>query len=69
VIAPSLIAPRAIAADLRGGGFLVLDDLAPRAALDHIICRDGAEAHRERLAAFAQTLGELGAATVGHGEK
>lgn len=62
------IAPRVIAADLPGG-FLVLDDLAPRAALDQLICRDGAEAHRKRLAAFARALGELGAATAGHGEK
>lgn len=62
------IAPRVIAADL-AAGFLVLEDLAPRAALDELICRDGVAAHRERLGAFAGALGELGAATVGHAEK
>lgn len=60
------IAPRVIAADLTAG-FLVLEDLAPRVALDHLICRDGAAAHLDRLAAFARTMGELGAATAGRG--
>jgi hypothetical protein len=62
------LAPRVIAADLTAG-FLVLEDLAPRIALDQLICRDGAEAHRERLAAFAHVLGELGALTAGHADK
>lgn len=62
------LAPRVIAADL-AAGFLVLEDLAPRVALDELICRDGVAAHGERLAAFASVLGELGAATVGHAEK
>lgn len=62
-----VIAPRVLAADL-SAGFLVLEDLAPRVALNHLIRRDGAEAHLERLAAFARTMGELGAATVGREE-
>lgn len=64
----SALAPRVIGADL-SAGFLVVEDLAPRVALDQLICRDGAEAHRQRLAAFAGVLGELGAATAGHAEK
>jgi aminoglycoside phosphotransferase (APT) family kinase protein len=64
----SALAPRIIGADL-SAGFLVVEDLAPRVALDQLICRDGAEAHRQRLAAFAVVLGELGAATAGHAEK
>lgn len=64
------LAPRVIAADLSAGaGFLVLEDLAPRIALDLLICRDGAEAHRARLEAFARLLGELGALTAGHGRR
>jgi len=43
--------------------FAVLEDLAPRVALDRLIGRDGADAHVERLRAFARALGELGAAT------
>lgn len=58
------LAPRVLAADLEAG-LLVLEDLAPRVALDHLIRRDGGAAHRERLAAFARALGELGAATAG----
>ena len=58
------LAPRVIAADLFAG-FIVLEDLAPRVALDHLIHRDGATAHLERLAAFAHALGELGAVTAG----
>jgi len=61
------IAPRVIAADV-SAGFLVLEDLVPRIALDRLICRHGAAAHRERLAVFARTLGELGAATAGRAE-
>lgn len=62
------LSPRLIAADL-DAGFLVLEDLAPRVALDQLISRDGVAAHHERLAAFARVLGELGSATVGHAEK
>lgn len=58
------IAPRVIAADL-SAGFLLLEDLAPRVALDRLLLRDGAATHHERLAAFARALGELGAATAG----
>ncbi|NUP51143.1 MAG: hypothetical protein HOW97_28105 [Catenulispora sp.] len=61
------ITPRVIGADL-AAGFLVLEDLAPRVALDQLICRDGVAAHRERLAVFARALGELGAATWGRAE-
>jgi aminoglycoside/choline kinase family phosphotransferase len=58
------LAPRVIAADV-SAGFLVLEDLAPRVALDHLIRRDGAAAHLELLAVFARARGELSAATVG----
>jgi len=58
------LAPRAIAADV-SAGLLVLEDLAPRVALDHLIRRDGAAAHLERLAVFARARGELSAATAG----
>jgi len=61
------IAPSVIAADL-SAGFLILEDLAPRVALSELIVRDGAEAHRERLAVFARSLGELGAVTAGRSE-
>lgn len=62
------LAPRVIGADLTAG-FLVLEDFAPRVALDQLIFRDGAEPHGQRLAAFAGVLGELGAATAGEAEK
>lgn len=58
------LAPRVVAADV-SAGFLVLEDLAPRVALDHLIRRDGAAAHLELLAAFARARGELSAATAG----
>ena len=58
------LAPRVIAADV-SAGFLVQEDLAPRVALDGLICRDGAAACLGLLAAFARTLGELSAATAG----
>jgi hypothetical protein len=58
------LVPRVVAADVPAG-FLVLEDLAPRVALDHLIRRDGAAVHLELLAAFARALGELGAATAG----
>ncbi|WP_329956387.1 hypothetical protein [Catenulispora pinistramenti] len=61
------ITPRVLAEDA-DAGFLVLEDLAPRVALDLLICRDGAAAHHERLAVFARTLGELGAGTAGREE-
>ena len=54
--------PRVIAMD-PSAGFAVLEDLAPRLALDRLIARDGAGEHLERLRAFAGVLGELGAAT------
>lgn len=53
---------RVLAIDL-AAGFAVFEDLAPRVALDRLITRDGATAHVERLRAFAQAIGELGAAT------
>jgi aminoglycoside/choline kinase family phosphotransferase len=58
------LAPRVIAADV-SAGFLVLEDLAPRVALDHLIRRDGAAAHLELLAVFARARGELSAVTAG----
>jgi aminoglycoside/choline kinase family phosphotransferase len=58
------LAPRVIAADV-SAGFLVLEDLAPRVALDQLIRRDGAAAHLELLAVFARAHGELNAATAG----
>ena len=59
-----VLVPRVIAADVRAG-FLVLEDLAPRVALDHLIRRDGAAACLELLTAFARARGELSAATAG----
>jgi aminoglycoside phosphotransferase (APT) family kinase protein len=53
-----------IAADVPAG-FLVLEDLAPRVALDHLIRRDDAAACLDLLAAFARARGELSAATAG----
>ena len=58
------LAPRVVAADLPAG-FLVLEDLAPRVALDQLLRRDGAAASLELLAVFARTCGELSAATAG----
>ncbi len=58
------LTPRVIAADLPAG-LLVLEDLAPRVALDQLIRRDGAAAHLGLLAVFAQARGELSAATAG----
>lgn len=58
------LAPRVFAADL-DAGLVVLEDLAPRAALDSLLRRDGAAAHVDRLAAFARARGELSASTVG----
>ena len=58
------LAPRVIAADV-SAGFLVLEDLAPRVALDQLIRRDGAAAHLDLLAVFARARGELSAATAG----
>jgi hypothetical protein len=59
-----VLAPRVIAADMPAG-LLVLEDLAPRVPLDHLIRRDGATAHLGLLAVFARTRGELSAATAG----
>jgi hypothetical protein len=58
------LAPRVIAADV-SAGFLVLEDLAPRVALDHLIRRDGAAARLDLLAVFARARSELSAATAG----
>jgi Phosphotransferase enzyme family len=46
-------------------GLLVIEDLAPRIALDRLIRRDGAAACLGLLAAFARARGELSAATAG----
>lgn len=59
------LAPRVLAEDLAGGR-IILEDLAPRTALDELLRRDGAGAHGVRLAAFARARGELGALTAGH---
>jgi hypothetical protein len=59
------LTPRVIAADL-SAGLVVMEDLAPRTALDHLLRRDGAAAHADRLAVFARAHGELSAATVGY---
>ncbi|MBP0451163.1 phosphotransferase [Kitasatospora sp. RG8] len=58
------LTPRVIAADT-AARFLVLEDLAPRTALDRLLRRDGAAAHSERLVAFARARGELSAASAG----
>lgn len=55
---------RMIAAD-HAAGVLILEDLAPRVPLADRLRSDGAFAVRPELIAFAQTLGELGAATAG----
>ncbi|MGH3313067.1 MAG: hypothetical protein ACRDP3_21190 [Streptomyces sp.] len=59
------LTPRVIAADL-SAGLVVMEDLALRTALDHLLRRDGAAAHADRLAVFARAHGELSAATAGH---
>lgn len=59
-----VLAPRVIAADVPAG-LLVMEDLAPRVALDRLIRRDGAAAHPGLLAVFARACGELSAATAG----
>ncbi|YCK36114.1 hypothetical protein ACNF49_19110 [Actinomadura sp. ATCC 39365] len=59
------LAPRVLAVDLAAGR-LVLEDLAPRAALDGLLRRHGAGTHADRLTAAARTRGELGAITAGH---
>ncbi|MEV4106694.1 hypothetical protein [Nonomuraea sp. NPDC049695] len=61
------LAPRVLAEDLPGGR-IVLEDLAPRTALDGLLRRDGADAHLERLTACARARGELGALTTGRAE-
>ncbi|WP_328865432.1 hypothetical protein [Streptomyces sp. NBC_00304] len=61
------LAPRVIAFD-PAAGLLVLEDLAPRVALDTLLARDGAAAHAERLTAFARALGRLGAVTAGRAD-
>ncbi|MFJ3791218.1 hypothetical protein [Kitasatospora sp. NPDC090091] len=61
------LAPRVIAADT-AAGFLVLEDLAPRVALDQLLRQDGVAGHGDRLAAFARARGALSAATAGGAE-
>ncbi|TDE56689.1 hypothetical protein E1295_09830 [Nonomuraea mesophila] len=58
------LAPRVIAADL-DAELVVLEDLAPRTALDGLLRAQGATAHAGRLTAFARIRGELSAATAG----
>lgn len=62
------LAPRVIAADPRVG-LVVLEDLAPRVALDQLLRRDGVLPHVDRMAAFARARGELSAATAGHADR
>ncbi|MHA4816708.1 hypothetical protein ACXZ65_20395 [Streptomyces aculeolatus] len=62
------LAPRVVAAD-PAAGIAVLEDLAPRAALDRLLRRDGAAGHAGRLAAFARARGELSAVTAGHADR
>ncbi|WP_345572309.1 hypothetical protein [Nonomuraea rosea] len=62
-----LLAPRVLAEDLPAG-WIVLEDLAPRTALDELLRRDGAGPHLARLTAFARARGELGALTAGRAE-
>jgi hypothetical protein len=57
-------APRPIAADL-AADLLVLEDLSPCTPLADLIRRDGADAARAPLTAFAEAMGALGAATAG----
>jgi hypothetical protein len=57
------LAPRVIAVD-GDAGYAVLEDLAPRTALDGLLRRDGAAAPAQRVAAFARARGTLGAATA-----
>ncbi|MFC4121763.1 phosphotransferase [Nonomuraea zeae] len=61
------LAPRVLAEDLPAG-WTMLEDLAPRTALDGLLHRDGAGPHLVRLAAFARARGELGALTAGRAE-
>ncbi|MFB4286306.1 hypothetical protein ACBI99_01610 [Nonomuraea sp. ATR24] len=61
------LAPRVLAEDLRAER-VILQDLAPRVALDGLLRRDGVVAHAPRLEAFARARGELGAVTAGHAE-
>ncbi|WP_143591193.1 phosphotransferase [Thermoactinospora rubra] len=62
------LAPRVLAEDLLAGR-VILEDLAPRVALDGLLRRDGVAAHAERLEAFARARGELGAVTAGQAER
>jgi hypothetical protein len=60
------LAPRVLAAGPERR-VLVLEDLAPRVALDHLLRHEGAVRRPAELLAFARALGELNAATAGHG--
>lgn len=61
------LAPRVLAEDLLAGR-IILEDLAPRVALDGLLRADGVFAHAVRLEAFARARGELGAFTAGKAE-
>ncbi|MER5625839.1 hypothetical protein ABT061_32860 [Streptosporangium sp. NPDC002544] len=61
------LAPRVLVEDLPAG-HVILEDLAPRVALDGLLRGDGAFAHAVRLEAFARARGELGAFTAGRAE-
>ncbi|GAA0997406.1 hypothetical protein GCM10009555_094900 [Acrocarpospora macrocephala] len=61
------LAPRVFGEDLLAGR-IILEDLAPRVALDGLLRRDGVFAHAVRLEAFARARGELGAVTAGQAE-
>lgn len=58
--------PRLLASDL-AAGVLVLEDLAPRSALDRQIREAGVAGAWPGLAAFARATGELAALTTGRG--
>lgn len=62
------LAPRVLASAPRPH-VLVLEDLAPRVALDQVLRRDGAVPPPAALMAFAAALGELNAATAGHADR
>ena len=58
--------PRVLTSDL-DAGLLVLEDVAPRVALDTLIRRTGVGPSVPGLLAFARATGELAARTAGHG--
>lgn len=60
-------APRVLISDLEEG-ILVLEDLAPRIPLAEILRDDNLERAKHGLAAFARSLAELHASTIGHAD-